>query len=74
MTHEAPKTEELTAKQRLAVSRQALIVRLDEPVWASLIRGLIRRSVDKLERNKLQPPSPPVTSQSDQGADGRTLF
>jgi hypothetical protein len=74
MTHEAPKTEELTAKQRLAVSRQALVMRLQEPVWAGLIRGLIRRSVDKLERNKTQSSPPPVTSQSDQGADGRTLF
>jgi hypothetical protein len=74
MTHEAPTTEELTAKQRLAVSRQALIARLDEPVWAGLIRSLIRRSVAKLEHNKRQPPSPPVTSQSNQGEDGRTLF
>jgi len=34
---------ELTAKQRLALSRQALVLAVHKPVWADLLRVVIRR-------------------------------
>jgi len=73
MKHDLPLTEVLTAKQRLAVSRQALVLKLDEPLWAGMLRGWIRRRVAKLELSKAEPKQALVTSQSDQAAIGRTL-
>lgn len=61
MTHEAPLTSEMTAKQRLAVSRQLLTTTVNEPLWASLARLYIRRGLKKLEAKK----------QSGQAATGR---
>ena len=63
MTHEAPLTAEMTAKQRLAVSRQLLTATVNEPLWASLARLYIRRGLKKLE----------AKSQSDRAANGHTL-
>jgi len=54
---------ELTAKQRLAVSRQSLAAALGTPIWASLIEWGIKR----YER-----PEQSVTTQSTQVANGRT--
>ena len=59
---EAPAPQTLTAKQRLAVSRQLLCTTAGEPLWASLIRLYIRRSLEKIETKK----------QSDREASGRT--
>ena len=73
MKHDLPLTEALTAKQRLAVSRQTLVLKLDEPLWAGLLRGWIRRRVAKLELSKADPKQASVTSQSDREAGGRTL-
>jgi hypothetical protein len=56
-------SSELTAKQRLAVSRQALANTFVEPLWASLARWCIRRSVDRMK----------VKAQSDRVTTGRTL-
>ena len=53
---------EMTAKQRLAVSRQLLSSSVNEPVWASLARLYIRRGLKKLD----------AKSQSNWEADGRT--
>jgi hypothetical protein len=49
---EASAPQTLTAKQRLAVSRQLLCATASEPLWASLIRLYIRRSLKKLEAKK----------------------
>ena len=73
MKHDLPLTETLTAKQRLAVSRQALVLTLDEPLWAGMLRGVIRRRVAKLELSKAEAKQASVKSQSDQEAGGRTL-
>jgi len=61
MNQEASHMSELTAKQRLAVSRQLLSTSVKEPVWASLARLYIRRGLKALEAKK----------QSDQAASGR---
>jgi hypothetical protein len=61
MTHEALPTPEMTAKQRLAVSRQLLATTVNEPLWASLARLYIRRGLKKLEAKK----------QSGRAANGR---
>lgn len=53
---------EMTAKQRLAVSRQLLSTSVNEPLWASLARLYIRRGLKKLD----------AKSQSSREADGRT--
>jgi hypothetical protein len=53
---------DMTAKQRLAVSRQLLSTSVKEPLWVSLARLYIRRGLKALEAKK----------QSDQGANGRT--
>jgi hypothetical protein len=62
MTPPDPLTPEMTAKQRLAVSRQLLATSVKEPLWASLARLYIRRGLKALEAKK----------QSDQAAIGRT--
>jgi hypothetical protein len=62
MNKHAPLTCEMTAKQRLAVSRQLLSTSANEPLWASLARLYIRRGLKKLE----------AKSQSNQAANGRT--
>lgn len=59
---EGPGPQALTAKQRLAVSRQLLCTTAREPLWASLVRLYIRRSLEKIETKK----------QSDREASGRT--
>jgi hypothetical protein len=53
---------EMTAKQRLAVSRQLLSTSVNEPLWASLARLYIRRGLKAIEAKK----------RSDREADGRT--
>ena len=62
MTHDASPTSEMTAKQRLAVSRQLLATSVKEPLWVSLARFYIRRGLKALEAKK----------QSSQVASGRT--
>jgi hypothetical protein len=62
MSNRAPLMGEMTAKQRLAVSRQLLSSSVNEPVWASLARLYIRRGLKKLD----------AKSQSNREADGRT--
>jgi hypothetical protein len=62
MTQPDPLMPEMTAKQRLAVSRQLLMTSAQEPLWASLARLYIRRGLKALEAKK----------QSDQAASGRT--
>jgi hypothetical protein len=62
MSNVAPLMGEMTAKQRLAVSRQLLSTSLNEPVWASLARLYIRRGLKQLE----------AKSQSNREAGGRT--
>lgn len=62
MKHLMPLHDELTAKQRLAVSRQSLAIVASEPLWASLARWCIRRCV--LQYVKAQP---------NRAAGGRTL-
>lgn len=62
MTTEAPLMPQMTAKQRLAVSRQLLYASAKEPLWASVARLYIRRALKALEAKK----------QSDQEANGRT--
>ena len=61
MTQELPTLCEMTAKQRLAVSRQLLSTSVNEPLWASLARWYIRRGLKALE----------VKKQSDRAASGR---
>ncbi len=62
MNNEAPSMSEMTAKQRLAVSRQLLLISVNEPLWATLARLYIRRGLKQLE----------AKSQSDREANGRT--
>jgi hypothetical protein len=62
MNNEAPSMSEMTAKQRLAVSRQLLLISVNEPLWVSLARLYIRRGLKQLE----------AKSQSDREANGRT--
>jgi len=62
MTQPDPLTPEMTAKQRLAVSRQLLATSVKEPLWASLARLYIRRGLKALEAKK----------QSDRAISGRT--
>jgi hypothetical protein len=59
MTRQVPLTSEMTAKQRLAVSRQSLSTSAKEPLWASVARLYIRRGLK-------------TKKQSDQEASGRT--
>jgi hypothetical protein len=62
MKHKDPLMSEMTAKQRLAVSRQLLFTSVKEPLWASLVRLYIRRALKALEAKK----------QSDLATSGRT--
>ncbi len=62
MNQDIPVMCEMTAKQRLAVSRQLLCTSVKEPLWAALVRQFIRRELKKLE----------AKSQPDQEAIGRT--
>jgi hypothetical protein len=62
MNQDTPLMCEMTAKQRLAVSRQLLSTSINEPLWAALARLYIRRGLKKLE----------AKSQPDQEANGRT--
>ena len=62
MTQPDPLTPEMTAKPRLAVTRQLLATSVKEPLWASLARLYIRRGLKALEAKK----------QSDQAASGPT--
>jgi len=62
MTQPDPLTPEMTAKQRLAVSRQLLATSVKEPLWVSLARLYIRRGLKALEAKK----------QSDRAISGRT--
>jgi hypothetical protein len=55
---------ELTAKQRLAVSRQSLVTALDTPIWASLIEWGIKRCEPSSEQG--------VSVRSTQATNGRT--
>lgn len=43
MTSKRQPATELTAKQRLALSRHALALAMSEPLWADLLRAGIRR-------------------------------
>jgi hypothetical protein len=45
MTTQRKPEHELTAKQRLALSRQALAQAALEPLWAGLMRSAIQRSI-----------------------------
>jgi hypothetical protein len=63
MNNELSQAAEMTAKQRLAVSRELLSKAVKEPLWASVARLYIRRGLKKLE----------VKKQLDQAATGRTL-
>ena len=54
----------LTAKQRLAVSRQSLVAALDKPIWASLIEWGIKRCEPSSEQG--------VSVPSTQATNGRT--
>ena len=45
---------ELTAKQRLALSRQALVVVGTEPLWADLLRVVIRRCLKSQDSKRDQ--------------------
>jgi len=62
MKHQELPMSEMTAKQRLAVSRQLLSASVKEPLWASIARLYIRRALKALEAKK----------QSDLAASGRT--
>ena len=62
MTQSDPLTTEMTAKQRLAVTRELLATSVKEPLWASLARLYIRRGLKALEAKK----------QSDRAVSGRT--
>jgi hypothetical protein len=62
MSNVAPLMGEMTAKQRLAVSRQLLATSVKEPLWASLARLYIRRGLKALEAKR----------QSDRAVSGRT--
>jgi hypothetical protein len=53
MTQPDPLTTEMTAKQRLAVTRQLLATSVKEPLWASLARLYIRRGLKALEAKNL---------------------
>lgn len=55
---------ELTAKQRLAVSRQSLLVVYEEPMWAGLLRWCIRRCTLYLEPDAIQADALKATKQS----------
>jgi hypothetical protein len=61
-SNEGPERQVLTAQQRLAVSRQLLCTTAREPLWVSLVRLYIRRSLKKIETKK----------QSDREVSGRT--
>lgn len=62
MSNITPQMREMSAKQRLAVSRQLLSTSVNEPLWASLIRLYIRRGLKKLD----------AKSQSNREAGDRT--
>ena len=62
MSNVTPQMREMSAKQRLAVSRQLLSTSVNEPLWASLIRLYIRRGLKELD----------TKSQSNRGAGDRT--
>lgn len=48
--------EDLTAKQRLALSRQALALAVHEPLWADLLSVVIRRCLTRqdLKRDQIR--------------------
>lgn len=54
MTLQQQPVEELTAKQRLALSRQALALAVHEPVWADLLRVVIRRCLKRQDLKRDQ--------------------
>lgn len=74
MTHMMSAIEALTAKQRLAVSRQSLVVTVNEPLWASLARWCIRRCVVQLEQRNLELTRLSATARPNPATNGRTLF
>lgn len=71
MKNNTPPTLDLTAKQRLALSRQALVQTLDEPLWAAVTRGFIQRQVQKLEQRAAEDEQHKLKKQSDLAASGR---
>jgi hypothetical protein len=54
MTSSRQPEDELTAKQRLALSRQALALAVAEPLWADLLRVAIRRCLKQPDLNRDQ--------------------
>ncbi len=56
MTSERKTGDDLTAKQRLAMSRLALALALAEPVWADLLRAGVRRCLKQpdLKRDQIR--------------------
>lgn len=71
MKNNIPINHDLTAKQRLALSRQALVQTLDEPLWAAVTRGFIQRQVQKLELRAAEDEQRKLKKQSDLAASGR---
>lgn len=70
MKNNLPPSHDLTAKQRLALSRQALVQTLDEPLWAAVARGFIQRQVQKLELRAAEDEQRKLKKQSDLAASG----
>ena len=64
MTKSRGVNTELTAKQRLAASRQSLAAAIDTPIWVSLIEWGIKRFERSSEVS--------VTTQSARVTSGRT--
>lgn len=54
MTSPRQPMDELTAKQRLALSRQALALAVHEPVWADLLRVVMRRCLKRQDLKRDQ--------------------
>jgi hypothetical protein len=71
MKNNMPPSHDLTAKQRLALSRQALVQTLDEPLWAAVARGFIQRQVQKLDRSAAEDEQRKLKKQSGLAASGR---
>ena len=56
MTSQREPVHELTAQQRLALSRQALALAVADPWWAELLRAGIRRCLKRqgLKRDQIR--------------------
>jgi hypothetical protein len=54
MKNVQPQQVELTAKHRLAISRQSIAAEANAPLWAALVRWYIRRAVQKLAHEECE--------------------